>query len=101
MNIKFTNRESDQLFCKVLEESQSVKDWLLNKIPGYNNLGMEVTLEICIDSYYRGTEKIFKDFSWSVYSQKVDNYGFVLEAIQPIINGGLIYRGNLEYTSHT
>jgi len=101
MNINFTNRESDQAFCKVIDESKTVQQWLLNRISGYNNIGMKVTLEICIDPYYRGTEKVFKDFSWAIYSQIVDNYGRIEGEIQPIINGGLIYRGDSEYSSHT
>ena len=101
MNLLFTNRQSDQLFCKVLEESQSVQDWLLNKITGYNNIGMKVTIEISIDPCYRGKEETFKDFAWAIYSQKVDRYNQPSEDIQPIINGGLIYRKDQEYTSHT
>lgn len=101
MNVKFTNRESDKVFCKALEESPDAKKWLLGKMTGYNTSGMKTTLEISIDPYYRGEEEFFKDFSWAIYSQRIDDYGVPVDPIQPIINGGLIYRGNKEYTSHT
>ena len=101
MNIIFSDRKSDQAFGNVLDLSKSVQNWLLRSFNGYNNIGMKVTLEISIDPYYRGDEETFKDFSWAIYSQKVDNYGIAEEKIQPIINGGLIYIGEAEYSSHT
>ena len=100
MNLKYTEKMSEKAFVEALEESKVVQNWLINRLTGYINVKGQVTLEIGIDPWTK-TEK--PSFGWAIYSCPVDSYG---EPVHPaeftgIINGGLIYRGEGNYSSHT
>lgn len=100
MNIKFTTKQADSAFNQALIDSQVVKNWFMNRVTGYDNVEAQVTLEINIDPWTK-TEK--PSFDWAIYSQPIDEYGLVENGntFKNIINGGLIYRGDDNYSSHT
>ena len=100
MNIKFTNKMADVAFTQALNDSTVVKNWLENKMLGYCSVENQVTLEIDIDPWSK-TE--LPSFVWAIYSQKIDTYGQLIkeDEYKPLINGGLIYRGEQNYSSHT
>lgn len=99
MNLIFSDKMSDDAFCEAVEESQVAKNWLINRITGYHENKNRVTLEIGIDPWTK-TER--PSFNWAIYWQEVDGYGQVInEEFNHIINGGLIYRGEDNYSSHT
>ena len=99
MNLVFTDKISDVAFCDALEDSQVVKNWLLNRLTNYTNNLNKVTMEIGIDPWSK-TEK--PSFNWNIYWREIDSYGLTIgEECNHIINGGLIYRGDDNYSSHT
>ena len=99
MNLIFSDKLSDDTFCDALEDSQVVKNWLLNRLTNYTNNKSRVTIEIGIDPWTK-TEK--PSFNWAIYWQKTDGYGQIIDTeLNHIINGGLIYRGDDNYSSHT
>lgn len=99
MNLVFTDKLSDDAFSDALEDSQVVKNWLLNRLTNYTNNKNSVSIEIGIDPWTK-TEK--PSFNWAIYWQEVDGYGQVInQEYNHIINGGLIYRGDDNYSSHT
>ena len=101
MNVVFLNKMADIAFTKALNNSQVVKNWIACKMSDYCGVEDQVTLEIDIDPWIK-TE--LPSFNWAIYSQKIDNYGQVLNSeveFEHIINGGLIYRGENNYSSHT
>jgi len=100
MNLKFSKKEADTAFTEALYNSQVVKNWLVNKMSSYESVDNQVTLEIDIDPW---TKTELPSFGWAIYSQEIDNYGQVIKEseFKPLINGGLIHRGEDQYSSHT
>ena len=100
MNLKFSNKESDEKFCDALYESTVVRNWLVQKLSSYNNINGKVTLEIGIDPWTK-TEKT--SYNWAIYTEETDEYGIVAPGkdAEFLINGGLIHRGEENYSSHT
>ena len=100
MNLKYSEKTSERAFVEALEESKVVQNWLLNRLTGYINVNDQVTLEIGIDPWTK-TDK--PSFCWAIYSQPIDDYGKPVQPVElkGIINGGLIYRGEDNYSSHT
>lgn len=100
MNLKFNSKEADEQFCDALYSSSVVQNWLINKLTGYNNVTGSVTLEVGIDPWTK-TEKT--SFDWCIYTEEVDEYGVIVPGkdAEFLINGGLIHRGEQNYSSHT
>lgn len=100
MNLKFTDKTSEISFTNALKESKVVQNWLINKLSDYQKVSVQVTLEIQIDPWTK-TEK--PSYNWSIYSQKIDDYGLPInkDEFKGILNGGLIHRGDNNYSSHT
>ena len=100
MNLIYSNRTSEKEFVEALYNSKVVQNWLINRLTGYNETEKQVTLEIGIDPWTK-TEKT--SFVWAIYSQPVDVNGDAIRDSESkfIINGGLIHRGEENYSSHT
>ena len=99
MNLQFLNKQANDEFSKLLDSSESVRNWLINRLGGYNNIKDHTpTLTIYIDNY-TNVETIedieYYSFSWSIVSYPVDSkYGDMIPNAEGehIINGGLIFR---------
>lgn len=99
MNLQFINKETNDQFSKLLDSSTSVRNWLINRLGGYNNINNHIpVLTIYIDD---STDKEtindidYYSFSWSIISYPTDlKYGDMLpnKEGEHIINGGLIFR---------
>ena len=100
MNVIFDCKKSQTAFIEALDESQVVKNWLLSKLLSYMNNPNMMNLHIGIDPWTK-TEK--PSFTWAISQQAVDSYGVVKNPTEfkRVINGGLIYRGDNNYSSHT
>ena len=100
MNLQFINKQANDEFSKLLDNSESVRNWLINRLGGYNNIDHHIpVLTIYIDSY-TNKETIdnidYYSFEWNIISYPTDpKYGDMLlnETGEHIINGGLIFRG--------
>lgn len=101
MNLELLGKKDDLHFSKLINTSESVKIWLLNRLGGYNNIqGYVTTLHISIDTY----TPVFKDektgieyysFNWCINSYEIDHrYGDKIKGGKhsTIITGGLVFR---------
>lgn len=99
MNLKYSDKDSEREFHDALEGSPVVRNWLINRLLAYSYDDRQATLEIGVDPWTK-TEKT--SFSWAIYTQPMDDYGVIAGAqLTGVINGGLIYRGDDNYSSHT
>ncbi|MHA1220155.1 MAG: hypothetical protein ACTSQB_00300 [Candidatus Heimdallarchaeota archaeon] len=100
MNLIFSNKKSDIEFTEALDNSSVVQNWLINRLGGYQNVKGKVVLEIGIDPWSK-TEKT--SFVWAIYACHVDEHYELINGknFEHIINGGLIHRGEDNYSSHT
>lgn len=100
MNLLFTDTKANVAFSTALNESQVVRNWITQKLGTYIIADKKVTMEVMIDPWTK-TEK--PSYAWAIYSEEVDGYGLVISGCEKkhILNGGLIYRGDDNYSSHT
>ena len=100
MELKFSDLESDVLFTEAAQNSPVVRNWLLDRLMAYSSEQLVYTLHISVDSY---THTEMPSFDWSIWSCSPDDKDkpFGDQGAKMVIVGGLIHRGDTEYSSHT
>ncbi len=96
MNLILSNPETDSAFNEALTSSQVVRNWLIGKLGAYiSEDNKEYFIEITIDPWTK-TDK--PSFTWDIYYHTSED---INAEYHSVMNGGLIYRGNDNYSSHT
>lgn len=103
MNINILDKKTDLAFSGALQESDSVQNWLTQRLTGYNNIdGYVSTLHISIDTFTPparlspDNDQEYYSFNWCIVANEIDPvYGDKIKngKEKTIINGGLIFRG--------
>lgn len=108
MNLLFQSKEADTKFFEAAEKSESVRNWLIQRLSGYAHVPEDTVVELTIGlDFGDQMKKEFADFMWCITTVDRHQYNMGNTTDNKLVmNGGLIYRGEMDgkphcYSSHT